>query len=247
MLMVCGLLFGVSPTQAGVSNLISTHPALTSAGRTGQASSVWDRSSQANDWGIAQVRVAAVSDAGEEEGPDGTTPGNVYLTSSDLEIVTDAEAPTSGAQLVGMRFNGVNVPTGATIINAYIRFRAVGADAPNTNNNAATLTIRGEAADNPTTFTVTLNNISSRPTTNAAIGWTPPAWEAGMDYATPDIKSVVQEIVDRSGWTSDQSMVFIITGNGSRSADSFSDSTSVAPLLHIEWRIGGVFLPMLSR
>ena len=201
--------------------------------------------------GTTEARVAASSDDAEQQGPEGAHPGLMYLISSDLELVADTESPTFGNQQVGMRFTGVNVPKGALITNAYIRFRAVAADSPNTNNNPANLTIRGQAADNPTTFTTTDNDISSRPTTSALSAWTPPAWTTGTDYNTPDIKSVVQEIVDRNGWAANQSMVFIITGSGSRSAASYDGSTTTAPLLHIEW-IGGattdlLYLPLIMN
>ena len=201
--------------------------------------------------GTTEVRVAASSDDAEQQGPEGAHPGLMYLVSSDLELVADTESPTFGNQQVGMRFTGVNVPKGAIITKAYIRFRAVSADSPNTNNNPANLTIRGQAADNPTTFTSTDNDISSRPTTSAMSAWTPPAWTTGTDYDTPDIKSVVQEIVDRSGWAANQSMVFIITGSGSRSAASYDGSKTTAPLLHIEW-IGGattnlLYLPLIMN
>ena len=197
---------------------------------------------QAGSSGSVDVRVGASSDDAEEFGPDAVSPstnGQIYLISSDLELVADIEPTSSGTQKVGMRFTGVSVPKGATITNAYIRFRAIAADSPNTNNNTANLTVRAQAADNPTAFTSTAFNITNRTPTAASVPWTPVAWTTGVDYDTPDLKTVVQELVNRSGWSSGNSMVFIVTGTGSRSADSYDGSPSTAPLLHIEWSVPG--------
>ena len=247
LLLFCGVLSGASKIQSAtlVPIALSAEPALMSGGHNPLTARLLPQ--QVATSGTADVRVAAGSDDAEQEGMDGSNPGGMYLTSSDLELVMDIESPTSGSQQVGMRFAGVNVPAGAVITNAYIRFRATAADSPNTNDNTADLTIRGQAADNPTTFLATANDISGRPTTGAAVAWNPSAWATGTNYDTPDLTSVVQEIVNRNGWAANQSLVLIITGSGSRSADSYDGSTSTAPLLHIEWRLGGIFLPLITR
>ena len=67
--------------------------------------------------------VAAESDDAEEEGVGGSSPGAVYLDSSDLELVRD-NGSTQGTQQVGIRFTNITVPVGATITNAYISFVA---------------------------------------------------------------------------------------------------------------------------
>jgi hypothetical protein len=246
LLLLCGILSGASKIQSAtlIPIALSAEPALMIDNHIPLSARLLPQ--QVATSGTADVRVAAGNDDAEQEGADGSNPGGMYLTSSDLELVMDVESPTSGSQQVGMRFTGVNVPAGAVITNAYIRFRATEADSPNTNDNTADLTIRGQA-DNPTTFTSTANDISGRPTTSAAVAWKPSAWATGTNYDTPDLTSVVQEVVNRSGWAANQSMAFIITGSGSRSADSYDGSTSTAPLLHIEWRLGGIFLPLIIR
>ena len=45
----------------------------------------------------------------------------------------------------------------------------------------------------------------------------------------------VEEIVDRAGWSSGNSMAFIVTGTGSRSAYSYNSSTTLAPKLFIAY------------
>ena len=185
-------------------------------------------------------QVNASSDDAEEYGPGVVAPntlGQMTLISTDLEMVDDIEPVSSGTQKIGMRFSNVGVPTGATIRRAYITFRAIAADAPNTNTGATNLTLRAQAADNPTTFTSTAYNISNRVTSTAYITWAPTSWASGTDYATPDLGPVVQEVVDRSGWTDGNSMVFIVTGSGSRSAESWDLNSGAgnAPELVIEY------------
>ena len=172
-----------------------------------------------------EQQISQSSDDAEEAGPDATgshPPGYIDRTSSDIEFTTDKDTSagySGGTQKIGLRFNTLNVPQGATITNATIVFRAVAADSPNTNTGATSLTLRGQAADNPTTFTSTAWDITNRSTTTASVAWSPAAWTAGADYSTPDLKTIVQEIVNRAGWASGNSMAFIVTGTGSRSAE----------------------------
>jgi hypothetical protein len=71
------------------------------------------------------------------------------------------------------------------------------------------------------------------------VSWVPPDWltagEAGLDQRTPNLSSVIQEIVSRPGWVSGNSLVIIITGTGKRVAEAYEGSSAGAPLLHVEY------------
>ncbi len=153
------------------------------------------------------------------------------LNSSDLELVTDGSAQT-----VGLRFTNINVPRGATITKAYVQFSVDEAG-----STATSLSLRGEAIDNAATFTTAVNNVSGRPLTAAAVGWTPPAWtvlgEAGAGQRTPDLTSIVSEITSRSGWVSNNALAILITGSGRRNANARDGSLGPAPLLHVEYSL----------
>jgi hypothetical protein len=170
-----------------------------------------------------EVRVATSSDDAEEN-----TSGRVSLSSSDLELVYDKDDQT-----VGMRFNGVAIPPGATILNAYVQFKV---DKATTSSTA--LTIQGEAHDDAPTFVSATDNITSRARTVAAVSWSPAPWttvgEAGPGQQTPNIAAVIQETVNRPGWSSGNSLVIIITGSGKRTAESYNGDQAGAPLLHVE-------------
>jgi hypothetical protein len=60
--------------------------------------------------------------------------------------------------------------------------------------------------------------------------------EAGSDQQTSDISSIIQEIVDRPGWSGGNSLAIIITGVGRRTAESFNGDADAAPVLHVEYQ-----------
>jgi len=171
-----------------------------------------------------EVRVAASSDDAEE-----SASGSMSLTSSDLELVYDGSNQT-----VGLRFNGISIPRGATIVNAYIQFQVDEAQ-----SEVTALTIQGQTADNATTFTSTSRNISSRSRTTASVAWSPAPWTTvgvnGPDQRTPNLAAVIQELVNRSAWTSGNSLAIIITGTGHRTARAYDGVPAAAPLLHVDY------------
>jgi RHS repeat-associated protein len=157
--------------------------------------------------------------------------GSMSLTSTDIEIVMDASN-----QKVGLRFANVNLPQGAVISNAAIQFTV-----DEVNSEATMLTIQAQASDNAPTFTSTSNNISSRSRTTASVSWTPAAWsavnESGPNQRTPNLASVIQETVSRTGWASGNAIAIIITGTGKRVAKSFEEDVYGVPYLHIEYTL----------
>ena len=133
-----------------------------------------------------------------------------------------------------MRFDGLTVPQGSTIVDAFIQFKV-----DETNTTATTLTIQAEAVDDAVVFDYTEFGISSRPRTTAEIWWTPPPWttvgEVEADQQTPNLAAVIQEITDRPGWASGNDLVIIMTGSGERTAESYNGDSNGAALLHIEY------------
>jgi hypothetical protein len=145
--------------------------------------------------------------------------------SSDLELGEEGSP-----QRVGMRWRNVAIPQGATITSAYIEFTVDETDSETTN-----LTFKGEDADNAAVFQNVTNDIYNRTTTSASVAWNNvPAWSTvGATHQSPDISPVIQEIVNRGGWSSGNALVVIVTGSGTRVADSHDSSPSTAPLLHV--------------
>ena len=172
---------------------------------------------------ILEVRVSTGNDDAEEQAS-----GSVGRSSSDLELVQE-----SSTQTVGIRFQGVDIPLGATIVNAWLQFQA-----DESHSGGTSLTIAAEASANPVTFSSTNGNISSRPRLTETVSWSPPAWSTGAQgpaQQTPDLALVIQAVVNQQNWTSGNSLVIIITGSGKRVAESYNGSSSAAALLHVEY------------
>ncbi len=158
------------------------------------------------------------------------TAGSITLNNF-LYFGKDVTPHTLGS---GMRFRTVSVPNGVTIIRSQVYFTA----GFNLAGATCNLVIKGEAADNAATFS-TYANYTGRALTAASVAWgAVPAWTAGTIYTTPDLKTIVQEIISRPGWVANNSLVLFVEDNGSsnnayRGADDFDHLP--APILHIDW------------
>ncbi len=171
-------------------------------------------------------------DAQEGGGSSGTF---VDLSSGDNELGNDGP-PTPDQMLTGLRFVDLPVPAGGRVVDARIQFQVDEAG-----DEPANYTIRGEAADDASQFVRQAGNISARPTTSASVGWAPPTWDiigaAGPDQRTPDLSSILQEIVDRPGWQQGNAAVFMIDGTGRRTAEA-KDGLA-PPVLVLDFRTSG--------
>jgi Calx-beta domain len=160
--------------------------------------------------------------------------GSMSMDSSDLELVTDG----STVQTVGLRFLGIDIPQGAIITSAYIQFQT-----DEVTTGAASLVIRGEDTGDAAAFSSTAYDLTSRIMTDAMVGWTPDPWstigQAGLAQRSPDITTILQEIVSRSDWAALSDIVLIITGAGTRTAEAYESGAASAPLLHIEYSLSG--------
>jgi len=176
--------------------------------------------------GTINIRVATGDDDAEEAVSD----GDMYLTSSDLELIRE-----SADQIVGLRFQSLTIPQGSTITNAYIVFTV-----DEETSEATSLSIWGEKHSHTSIFSNSTNDISSRPKTSASITWNDiPTWgtvdEVGVAQQTPDLTAILQEIVDQPAWIGGNAVVFIFEGSGKRVARSYNNSAAKAPLLHVEY------------
>ena len=156
-------------------------------------------------------RIVQASDDAEELFSD----GSIDLNSSDLELGSDG----GDVQIIGMRFQNIEIPQGTTILDAYIQFTV-----DETDSGPTSVTLFGQDIDNAPAFTGSPGNISGRTSTTASVTWNNiPAWNtvgaAGADQRTPDLTPIVQEIVNRGGWNAGNAMVFGISGSGERTAE----------------------------
>jgi len=138
-------------------------------------------------------------------------------------------------QNAGFRWVNVTVPKNATIKKAYIVFTA----GDDNFNEVCSLSIKGEAADNPITFS-TYEDFAARPFTTASVPFIVPTVLNEGTYNSPELKTVIQEIVSRSGWVSGNAITIFCNDDAStayavrtiRNYDGFPAQTAV---LHIEY------------
>jgi len=185
-----------------------------------------------------------------EEGEGPLFPGRVTCSSSDLEMHSEnrVESPADWNDFIGLRWTNVIVPNGATIINATIQFEVDSTDP----DVPIVVRWKGQDVDNAPAFTHGSDfDISSRTNTTAFVDWDIPDWENTSDEGpaqlTPNLATIVQEIVDRPGWLSGNAMVLKTTdwpnatgtNKGMRHAESRDGETSAAPELRIDFSTGG--------
>ncbi len=155
----------------------------------------------------------------------------VYTIDSDLNLGNATDA--GSAQTVGIRFQEIDGPQGATIVEAEIQFYAQG-----TSSGAASFTIKGIDEDDLSTFSATTDDITGRNLTTASVAWVAEDWTTtGERYDTADISTIVKEIVDRTNWASGNNMGFVIEpGTGERIADSYNGDPARGPRLRIRYQ-----------
>jgi len=213
-----------STSSSAASSIISSSSSSSVSSAASSAVSSSSSSSSAGSNIIFEKRISASTDDAEER-----SSGSMYLNSTDLELVYD-----SGNQKVGMRFNSITIPKGTVIKSAYIQFKV-----DETASGTTSLVIKAQSIDNSATFTSTASDITNRTLTTAGASWVPAAWSsvgaAGETQRTPDLKDIIQEIINRDGWAGGNSLSIIITGTGERVAEAYDGDTAGAPLLHIEY------------
>ncbi len=164
-----------------------------------------------------------------------SSPGALDYSDSTIDLTDGGSA---GEQSVGIKFDEIDLPQDATVTNAYINFVSRANE-----SGYVGLRVRGVDADTAPewvgTFAVdnAIDNNSSDGYvgTSSATDWYPNAWSSGENGSDTrvDVTSIVQEIVQRTGWSSGNDMGFgitHITGSGERRA-----YRTPSPQLVIEW------------
>ncbi len=184
---------------------------------------------------INQVFSSQVVDS-DDDAEEFTSFGGISLGSSDLNM--------QSSQLNGFRFRDINIPQGATVLEADITFTSADID-----TNPSTITFFGEDTDDADRFTSSSQNISSRPRTSAQVAWSAPPFEnLSQPFVTNDLSPIVQEIVNRGGWRRGNDMVIMQTASGDdREAKSFNNSPAEAPVLRIKVQYGGAVIPPVIK
>jgi PKD repeat protein len=159
---------------------------------------------------------------GNDDAEQDIASGKMYLTSSDIEFTKDAASD----QLIGVRFNGINIPQGSVIEHAYLQFVV---DEVNTTGQPNIL-IGIEDTDSPNEMSSFDFDIYHRiQFLGDTIVWQPGPFarvgDAGADQRTPDLAELLNEIVSRPNWKEGNSVLFTLIDPAARAIKGYTANT----------------------
>ena len=133
----------------------------------------------------------------------------IYVLDSNLALGPQLLVVGSqgGSLSIGMRWLNVDIPKDAVISTAYITFMSA-------DNTPQTGTIiRAESAYIPATFT-TYEDFIARVFGAESVPWVIPECGDGVSYDTPELKTIIQEIIDGVGWESGNPIALFVSDDG---------------------------------
>ena len=145
------------------------------------------------------LQVSANNDDAYEYGDD------TGFTANDNQIRHTGWASADGITLAGHRFTSVDVPKDAQIVTATLQLFILV-----TSVDDANFDIHAEDVDNAVDFAANAD-VVNRVRTTAAVLWDEDSLGTGFK-SSPDIKAVIQEIVNRGSWASGNDLMIICKG-----------------------------------
>jgi hypothetical protein len=189
---------------------------------------------------IIERQISSSSDDAEEE-----RNGSVNLNSSDIDLLDDGD----NAQIIGLRFNNIHIPDDKVVREAYIEFTA---DSDNAGDPNLKITTHLDA--NSSSFAAGRgfnNDISRRNTSNETVIWEPEDWSRKRQYRTPNLLTLVNEIIALPSWENGNAISFILTGesdeDNKRAAISYDEDPNKAAKLVLELEDLVIPLPPATR
>lgn len=154
----------------------------------------------------AQTTVSSQISASLEDVEEIVSSGTVNGTSGSLEVSND----TDGVQLIGLHFKNLNIPIGAVIDSASVEFVP-----SNQSPDQLALNVYAEAANNPQIWSTSNSDVSNRTKTTTFVNLSPFDYNvipygAGIKMQSHDLSSIIQEVVNRSGYLSQDALNLIV-------------------------------------
>ena len=135
----------------------------------------------------------------------------------------------------GMVFRNVNIPQGTEIISARLNIYSH----DNRLIDVVYGKVEAEAADDAASLGGS-RHIGSLPRTGTSVNWDHyEPWAANTWYESPDIAGVIQEVIDRAGWSPNNSLTILYSTRdsegGYRNFSSYDRGVDLAPKLEITY------------
>lgn len=158
-----------------------------------------------------------------------------YVSINELKI----RICKSGVSLQGLRFKEINIPPKAIVDSAYIKLN------PSSGRGLANATIWCEDSANSSPFVPVPFNLTQRQKTSNFVDWHNIAsWDdSNATVTSPDLTTLIQDLIQRPDWTIESPITFLITGSGERNANSsmakqlLSEDSYLSPTLIVRFSI----------
>ncbi len=170
--------------------------------------------------------------------------GSIAKKGSDLELGFDDYISSSnglyGNQMVGLRFDPVNLPKDAIITRTYIQFTA-----EDDSETDVDLLIYGDVNAPAEEFSYSSFDLSNRMSSTTVVNWQPLPWnlidEQALPQQTPNLNAVVQELIAAPTWQSGDPLVLIFeslaNNSDARKAYTYNNDPDKAPYLLIQYYV----------
>jgi len=192
-------------------------------------SKIWTSASYSSS-GVIDAQVSANDEDAEEQG------NNTNFTITPLGDLLHLQTHQFDPKMVGTYFGNIAIPQGVTISSAYTEFNISSASQDDCYYN-----IYANDVDNSNDFTAEADVISRTPTT-ANVQVTADAVGTGWYGSAHDISTVIQEVIDRGGWSSGNAITLLFAPQDYASVGTrdcwftdYNSSAANAPKLHIEY------------
>lgn len=191
---------------------------------------------------VLDIPVAASADDAYETGA-----GDVNSISTSIYVRAFSYNPNSPMH-GGFRWQ-VNVPQGATIVTSYITFNMTYADY----NMRSNVYFHKTANANNFVDNQDVWSLANRPTTTASVYWQQAncGGRNGASCVSPELKTLVQEIVNQPAWAANNYMVALFLADSTVDGDYSwkavaADYGSRQAILHIEYTVLDTAPPIRS-
>ncbi|MDQ8035830.1 MAG: PilC/PilY family type IV pilus protein [Pedobacter sp.] len=150
-------------------------------------------------------------------------------TGTNNNVLNEEKVTLGSSNRVGMRFEGFAIPQGAEIVEAVLTLTPA-------NSTASALTVKAMDTNDQAVFVNNASKLSNMALTTASATWTPASWSSGVASNSVNLKSVVQAVVNRSGWVSGGALGLMLTGGGSQIYMADTTSASRRPTLVVIYK-----------
>jgi hypothetical protein len=165
------------------------------------------------------VITLSVRDLVQREYPVGAADDDVMAQSPGGTLVAGSTLLRLGQRIIGTRFRQVEIPNGAEIASAHLQLYAGVTE-------KSTATIQAQATGDAVGFALGQNS----PRTQASVAWN---WQGdepeNMWYSSPDLRQIIQEVVNRPDWSSGNALVLIYDGKNTLGSGTFFSAWEADP------------------